>query len=227
MKKLIFVSIFIYFNSFSQTGKIFIETNYNTFSHYSLSDFQKEFKNDIPDIPIQTTDDFPSNIGFTIGYELSNRNIAFFLGYNSTGGKLSYSDFSGVIRIEEPLKAITFGGIYYLNISDKKDFRIGFKGFTMLSNFTIDSYSKIGESITKEVVDFQSFDIGIGAQLNYEHPLTSFLILKANLGFDLVLGNKLMFNKNKEYHLTNNADEQVNTGWSGLRTGIGIAVPIN
>jgi hypothetical protein len=129
MKKLIFVSIFICFNSFSQTGKIFLEANYNSFSHTSLSDFQEEFKNDLVPIPLQTTDDFPANIGFTVGYEITDSNIALFLGYNSTGGKLSYSDYSGVVRLEESLNAITFGGIYYLDLSEKKDFRIALKLF--------------------------------------------------------------------------------------------------
>lgn len=228
MKKIITIAtVIISLSTFSQQGKIFIETNYNTFSHSSLSDFQQEFKADLSLIPIKTVDDFPANIGFTVGYEIIDSNVAIFLGYNATGGKLSYSDYSGVVKLEESLNAITVGGIYYVNLNpEKKNFRIGFRGFSMFSSLKLDSYSEIGNDIQEESIDFKSFDVGFGAQLNYEYPF-SFFIIRANIGFDLVLGNKLIFKDNTEFHLTNNADEQVTTGWSGLRTGIGIAIPID
>lgn len=226
MKKIIlFFTFSVALNGYAQQGKIFIETNYNTFSHSGLSDFQQEFKADLNNVPLKTIDDFPANIGFTIGYEIIDANTALFLSYNSTGGKLSYSDYSGVVRLEEALNAITLGGIYYVNLSKQKNFRIGFKGFTMISSLNIDSYSQIFDNIEQSTVDFSSFDFGLGAQLNYEYPI-SFLILKANIGFDLVLGTKLKFSENSEAYLINNANQEVNTGWSGLRTGIGIAFPI-
>jgi hypothetical protein len=227
MKNIIPVIAFILtLNTFSQKGKIFVETNYNSFFHTSLSDFQQEFKNDLLPIPIKTVDDFPANIGFTLGYEITESNTALFLSYNSTGGKLSYSDFSGAVRLEESLNAITFGGVYYLNLSEKKNLRIGFKAFSMISNLVLDSYSEINGFIDEDNISFQSFDFGIGAQLNYEYPL-SFLILKANIGFDLVFGSKLKFKDNDEAHLIDNSGKDVTTGWSGLRTGLGIAIPIN
>lgn len=224
---LILITLFTSLKTFSQKGKIFVETNYNSFSHSSLSDFQQEFKADLDPIPLKTTDDFPANIGFTVGYEIIGAKVAIFLGYNSTGGKLSYSDYSGVVRLEETLNAISYGGIYYVNLSsEKNNFRIGFKGFGMYSSLNINSYSEIGGNIQQEEIDLNSFDIGIGAQLNYEYPL-SFFILKANIGFDLVLGGKLIYKDNNKAHLINNANQEVKTGWSGLRTGLGIAIPIN
>jgi hypothetical protein len=228
MKKLTTLFTFILaINTFSQQGKIFIETNYNSFSHSSLSDFQQEFKADLSPIPLKTVDDFPANIGFTVGYEIVDSNVAIFLGYNATGGKLSYSDYSGVVRLEESLNAITFGGIYYVNLNpENKDFRIGFRGFSMLSNLNLGSYSKISGNIQEDNIDFQSIDFGVGAQLNYEYPL-SFFIIRANIGFDLVFGGQLKFKDNNEAHLINNSNQEVKTGWSGLRTGLGIAIPID
>ena len=227
MKKTITVIAFILsINAFSQQGKIFIETNYNSFSHSSLSDFQQEFKADLAPITLKTVDDFPANIGFTLGYEIVDSNSALFLSYNSTGGKISYSDYSGIVKIEESLSAITFGAIYFLNLSEKKDFRIGFRGFSMFSKFNLNSFSEISNNIQQDNFDFQSTDFGLGAQLNYEYPL-SFLILKANIGFDITFGGKLIFDSNNEAYLTNNSNNKVTTGWSGLRSGIGIAIPIN
>ncbi|PWG04075.1 hypothetical protein [Polaribacter aquimarinus] len=223
----IILLLFCTINVFTQQGKIFFETNYNTFSHTSLSNFQEEFKTDIAPIPVKTVDDFPANIGFTLGYEILDSNTALFLSYNSSGGKLSYSDYSGIVRLEESLNGITFGGIYYVNLNkEKQDFKIGFKGFGMYSSLNLNSYSEIGTNIQQDNIDFQSFDFGIGAQLNYEYPL-SFFIIRANIGFDVVLGGKLKFKDNNEAHLINNSGEDVKTGWSGLRTGVGIAFNID
>ena len=226
MKHFYILVLFVSSSLFSQQGKLFFETNYNTFSHSNLSKFQEEFKTDLNDIPLQTVDNFPANIGFTVGYEIIESSTALFLSYNATGGKLSYSDYSGVVRLEESLNAITFGGIYYLNLSENNNFRLGLRGFSMVSSFSINSYSQLGDNIEEDNVDFNSFDFGVGAQLNYEYPI-SFLILKANIGFDLVLAGKLKFKDNNEAHLINNAGEDVKTGWSGLRTGVGIAFNID
>jgi hypothetical protein len=227
MRNLLAIIIcFSFFHTFSQQGKVFIETNYNTFFHNSLSDFQKEFKADIAPIPVKTLDDFPANIGFTLGYEIIDSNTAIFLAYNSTGGKLSYSDYSGIVRLENALNGISLGAIYYSSLSELKNLRLGIKGFATYSSLNLNSYSEIGNNIEIDEVGFNSIDFGAGVQFEYEYPL-SFIILKANIGFDLVFGGKLRFNDNNEAHLINNSNEKVKTGWSGLRTGLGIAFPIN
>ncbi|WBX75753.1 hypothetical protein PG911_13975 [Tenacibaculum ovolyticum] len=226
MKNLLLILLlFTTFGVFAQNGKIFFETNFNTFSHSSLSSFQEELKNDILGTPIKVTDDFPSNIGFTLGYEITNSNTAIFASYNATGGKISYSDFSGVLRVEEALSAITIGGIYYFVLKSVPNFKFGLRGFTMFSNLNLDSYSQIGDTINQEEVKFNAIDFGAGIQFNYEYPLL-FLKIRANLGYDLTFGGKLKFKENSDLNLVNDANEDVTTGWSGLRIGLGVAIPI-
>lgn len=211
---------------FSQNGKVFFETNYNYFSHKSLSNFQEEFKNDIQEIPIQITDDFPGNIGFTIGYELVDEHIIIFVSHNKTGGKLSYSDFSGLIKITQNLNAYTLGGEYLIPFSKTNDnFRLGLRGFGMFSTMELESYTEILENVTKENIDFQSVNLGIGTRILYEYPL-SFFILRVSLGFDLTFGGSLKFQENSEFNLEDNDGDKVKTNWTGLRTSIGIAIPI-
>lgn len=223
------ITIILSFPIFSQTGKIFTELNYNTFSHKNLSSFHQELISDIAtEIPIVTTDDFPSNIGFSLGYEVTDQDFAIFIGYNATGAKSSYADYSGVVSIQQQLNAITFGGMYLINLNDKKDFKIGLKGFGMYSSLDINSLFEIANFTSEEdSLEFSSIDIGIGASLIYEYPITSFLILRASLGFDLVLSTQLNFKDIDNAHLLDESDNKVKTGWSGLRSGIGIAIPIN
>ncbi|TVZ55917.1 hypothetical protein OD91_1191 [Lutibacter sp. Hel_I_33_5] len=226
MKKIYLVFLFTCSLMFSQQGKIFIETNFNTFSHSNLSSFSQEFKNDLSEIPLKLQDDFSANIGFTIGYTIIESDLSIFASYNATGGKLSYSDYSGVIRLEQPLNAISLGGMYLVDLDEFNTFKLGFKGFAMYSSLEVNSYSKIGNNVNQDSLSFNSFDLGVGASLIYEYPI-SFFYLRANVGFDLVFGNKLIFSQNNEAHLINNSNEDVKTGWSGFRSGLGIEIPID
>lgn len=228
MKKqvILFLLTCISLISYSQNGSVFIELNYNTFSHASLKSFQQEFIEDIPEVPIEVNDNFPSNIGFTLGYKLNNINTSLFFSYNSTGGKISYSDYSGVIRITQPLNAYTFGGEYQIKLSKtNNNFSLGLRGFSMLSNLKLENYTQVLDNITNENIKFQSINFGVGGRLIYEYPI-SFFIIKASLGFDMTFGGTLKFKENNDFYLENNNGDKVKTNWSGLRTGLGIEIPI-
>ena len=227
MKKILFIiAIFFAIPSIAQDGKIFFETNHNTFSHSNLSDFQQEFVSDLPEeLPIATTDDFPANIGFTLGYEFVDRNTSFFISYNATGGKLSYTDFSGVIRLEQQLRGVTFGGVYLLNLDEEAHFKLGFRGLITFSSLNIDSYFELQNNIDQDELSFSSTDLGLGISLIYEYPV-SFFVVRAQIGFDAVFGGKLYFDNIDNAHLINNSGEDVKTGWSGFRSGLGIAIPV-
>jgi hypothetical protein len=95
----------------------------------------------------------------------------------------------------------------------------------MFSTMELKNYTKILENITKENIDFQSINLGVGARILYEYPV-SFFIVRASLGFDLTFGGALKFQENSEFHLENNGGDKVKTNWSGLRTSVGIAIPI-
>jgi len=227
MKKnhtIVVINILLSINLFSQQTKIFGELNYNTFSHSSLQQFQKDFIDDLNNIPAKVNDNFPSNIGFTIGVDLVENNIGLFGSYNFTGGKISYSDYSGAIKITQEISAFTIGGIYYFDIFKDKRLKLGLKAFGTFSTLKLDSYANISNTINQESLGFKSFDFGTGAMIAYEYPL-SFIIIRASTGFDLVFGGKLKFDNNSKFHLENNSGTPIKTEWTGLRTGIGVAFP--
>lgn len=210
----------------AQTGSVFAELNYNTFSHSSLKSFQEEFINDVPDIPVKVNDNFPANFGFTLGYTINTINTSFFFNYNTTGGKISYSDFSGRIRITQPLKGYTFGGSYLFKIfKESEKLHLGLKAFATFSSLEINSYNELLDTVNEDSLKFSSTDLGIGVNLIYEYPVYFFKI-RATIGYDLVLGGKLLFKENKDVYLESNNGDSVKTGWSGLRTGIGISIPL-
>ena len=210
---------------FPQGGNIFVEANYNTFSHGSLKEFQQEFVDDVPEVDLRINDDFPSNFGFTVGYRIDPVNISIFGSFNSTGGKISYSDYSGTIRLTQPLNGYTFGGVYEIYLGNQNNLSLGLKGFSTYSSLKIISFNEIANSTDRQELKLHSIDYGIGASLIYEYPV-GFITLRASAGFDFVLGGKLFFNDEDNLYVENNNGDPVRTGWTGLRTGIGVAIPL-
>jgi hypothetical protein len=205
----------------------FFEVNYNTFSHSSLSNFQLDFRQDITEVDLVVNDDFGANFGFSGGLKVDTIKTQFFIAYNTTGGKMSYSDFSGSIRLTQLLKGYTFGGEYHLEIAkgNKDDvFYFGARGLVTLSSLSIESSSSINNVTTNDFIDFRAVDFGIGIRLIYDIPI-SIVKLRLNIGYDQVFGGKFRFKENTDAWLENNAGDPVRTSWSGLRTGVGVVVP--
>lgn len=229
-KALILISLFYFIcqNSHTQNNiSLIVEMNYNTFSHSNLRDFQQELSDDINEVNLHVNDDFGGNIGYSIGIKVEDIDTQFFASYNSTGGKSSYSDYSGVIRLTQLLKAYTIGGEYQFKLSkdnSKEMFYFGARGFINYSNLDLESYSRISDSVSTESIGFNSIDIGVGIRLFYDIPI-SVVKLRLNIGYDLMIGGDLKFKENNDFSLEDDQGDRVKTGWSGFRSGIGIVVP--
>lgn len=204
------------------------EVNYNTFSHKSLSDFQQQLLEDFGEVDMRVNDDFGANIGFTVGVKVEEINTQFFVAYNSTGGKISYSDYSGVVRATQLLKGYTLGGEYQFKLTkdttSKGMFYFGARGFVNYSTLDLESYSRVADYVSTESLGFNSIDIGLGIRLFYDIPI-SVVKLRLNVGYDLVFAGELQFNDDNDFYLQDNSEDPVKTGWSGFRSGIGIVVP--
>lgn len=231
MKKIVFL-LFLIFNAFinieaQSNVSGFVELNYNTFSHSKLKTFQEQLLNDINQVNLKINDDFGSNIGYTIGVKVENIDTQFFASYNSTGGKISYSDFSGIIRITQLLQAYTLGGEYQIKLTQENKremFYLGTRGFINYNKLDLKTYSKIADNTSNESIEFNSVDFGLGIRLLYELPV-SIVKIRFNIGYDLVFGGDFKFKENNDFSLEDNKGNTIKSGWSGFRTGIGIVVP--
>ena len=231
MKK---IKVFIFILSFACLSvhaqdrySIVAEVNYNTFSHKTLSKFQQELLRDISEVNLQVNDDFGANIGYTIGVKFEKINTQFFGAYNTTGGKISYSDYSGVVRITQLLRGYTLGGEYQVKLlkdDSKGMLYFGGRGFVNFNNLEVESYSRISDMESTEGLDFSSFDFGLGVRFFYDIPI-SVVKLRLTLGYDQVFSGDFRFNDNTEATLLDNQGDAIKTGWSGFRSGIGIVVP--
>lgn len=204
-----------------------LEVNYNSFSQNNLKDFQNQLKNEITEVNLSVNDEFGSNIGYTVGVQVESLKAQFFLSYNTTGGKISYSDFSGSIRLTQLLEAYSLGSEYQLRLSDENrndTFYLGLRGIINFSSMELESYSNILGNESGQVVKFNSVDFGLGARLTYDIPIYVFK-LRLNIGYDLMFGGQLRFSENSDFYLENDRGEEVKTNWSGFRSGIGLVIP--
>ena len=220
--------LFLAHSTNAQNDKFFLEFNYNTFSHKSLKNFQEEFVNDISEVDMQVNDNFPSNFGFTLGYKISSINTSIFGSYTNTGGKVSYSDYSGIIRLTQPLRGYTLGGIYEYELLGKQNsgqLSIGVKGFTTYSTLDITSFNEINGNGGTETISTSSIDYGAGVGLIYEYPI-SIIMVRASVGFDVVLGGKQFLKDDGDFFIEDNSGSPVRTNWTGFRVGIGVSIPI-
>lgn len=231
MKKisgLFLLALFVSLNVSAQSDyAVVAEINYNTFSHQDLKGLQQQLRDDISEVNLRVNDDFGANLGFSLGFKAEDIDTQFFLSYNSTGGKISYSDYSGVIRVTQLLQALTVGGEYQFRLSEensRNEIFLGARAFVNFTTLELESYSEIYDSRSTEAIDFTSADYGIGARLIYDIPVW-LVKLRLNAGYDLVFGGELLLSEDKEYALEDNNGDRVKTGWSGFRTGIGIVVP--
>lgn len=205
-----------------------VEVNYNSFSHIDLKGFQQQLRNDINEVNLEVNDDFGANIGYSIGVKIENISTQIFASYNSTGGKISYSDFSGLIRLTQLLKAYTLGGEYQFKLSqnNSKDmFYLGARGFANYTQLDLDSYSRISESVSNESLKFNSIDFGIGIRIIYDISIVM-VKLRLNLGYDFMLGGQLKFKENSDFYLEDDQGVAIKPGWSGFRSGIAIVIPL-
>lgn len=220
--------LFFVHSAKAQSGKLFFEFNYNTFSHGSLKNFQEEFANDITEVDVRINDNFPANYGFTIGYKINSINTSIFGSYTNTGGKISYSDFSGTIRLTQPLTGYTLGGMYefaLLGGENTGELTLGMKGFATYSNFDIVSFNEINDSARTETISTSSIDLGAGVGVIYEYTI-SIIRLRASVGFDVVLGGKQFLKEDRDFFIEDNSGSPVRTGWTGARLGIGASIPL-
>lgn len=215
-------------NIYAQKVEVFSDLNFGIPIMSSLKDFHEELSNQVPFENFKTTDNFNYYYGFTTGVRF-NRKISVFFSNKVTGAKSSVADYSGYMRLTNELKGYTFGAKYEIILKQfsKGNILLGFKGFVTNSRLNLKSESEIFYVPQNSEIDFKSLDFGAGVGVTYEYSL-KFMVLRAYLDLDVCLGGdlKLEENNSKNGYLMTQNGSKVKTGWSGINTGLGVAIPI-
>jgi hypothetical protein len=226
MRKLILVSAIIAFclKGFSQFGSFGIYATYNSHSLTEVKEFFNEFKYDLP-VSGKTMDNFPPVVGVKLVYTNQFRSINFNLnvGYNSTGGRISYADYSGKINIDMVANVFPAGIQINIPMYSKNKFSLFLSPGLSAAfiRFKVKSEFQLYDQTEKDKIILQSRALGGGIGFTIEKRI-KFLAIRAEIAADYFVPAKITSPENEGAFVTDNGGKKVLCQIGGLRSGIGI-----
>jgi hypothetical protein len=220
---LIFMA-FISCDSFSQWN-ISAGVNYGTFSMSKLKGFQKDIRND-SNYPWVITEKFPSYIGteLKLMYSFPRASIGALFSYNSTGGRIHYSDYSGAISSDQLLNNKSVAFIANLLVFEKKSHRIYITLRTglMFTALKLENKLRIGNEETSDHANFHSFGALFSPGVGYRYSHGNWFVFSELTGLVTPISSPLYLNGSDEAYIVDSSNEPVKAQWDGGRLAIGI-----
>lgn len=203
---------------------------YGTYSMNSMKNLQNELLDDAAsatNVPFSITDNFPGYFGYEISLGMNVKSFEFGLQFasRSTGGRFSYSDYSGRFLIDNYLisKEITVHVGRKISKSDKIELFFGAIGGLAFTDHTLSSTFQLeGEDEFKERYQFSSSNIIVGPNISFRFFPIKYVFIDVNARYDLHLAGKLEYNQSEGNYLKNNDNKEVKAEWNGIRGGLGI-----
>ena len=227
---LLTLSIFLFTSSsFAQKFEIGLQAGYGSFDMSELSNLQNGIASDAQFSGVKNTDIFPSyfNFGALVNYQISKNSwIKTHVRYESTGARAAYADYSGSFTYDQLVDQTVISLGYRIFSASKSEESlikpflemsagVGFAKLTLEQNLEIGNSSEQLNLNLKEQTFF--FEPGIGLRFTFGS-----LSLEPYLNYlQNVYQTGLALANNSDAKLMDGSDE-VNTQWSGYRTGINL-----
>jgi len=225
-KTLFYIFVFIALPSiaFSQNVNLGFSLGTGTNSMNNLKDYQDYYSRSFGGLDLEKASSFPGYVNYsaTIETELRRSIFGFNLGYQSTGGRVIYSDYSGLLRSDQTLSSFSFGGYYFIKnknaISPFLHLELGF----------INTKMNFSEEIRVNTFS-EDFSFDLNSLGSYIHLKTGYLFqvseieLRPEIGYLFNFFNeqfRFSENENALLKLPNNSKPKPN--WSGFRMALRI-----
>jgi hypothetical protein len=219
--------------SVSVNAQYFVEARvmYNTFNMQDMKAMQEELFDEFP-FETKATSSFDPYAGFqfSIGTIFENTNSAWrtglIFGYTSTGGRVGYSDYSGVVRGDQLLNLVSFGivGGIERTFNDTK-WTVGFDipltydltNFTLKNELVIDGYPP-----EIQQYEFKSEAISVQPRIDVFRNFSNNISVGLSAGYHLsILNPDLVWKEDGQSTLTlQDSDEPLKAQWNGFRAGL-------
>lgn len=227
--------VFGSYASYCQSSVTFFTTlDYNHYSMIELKKLQNELLNDIAssNIPAKIIDSYPSFYGFQTGFlipyntrELSTLSVGGLFGYSSTGGRIHYQDYSGEIKADQTVRAISLGVLleYQRHYFDNFDLGVRVSLNYILSSFSNSFSLRIGDQTQNESPKFHSSSFGLEPGI-----IPSFKVWKLRIGalfsYLIYLPSPLEYDNISNVFLIDKSGQKVNIQWGGFRAGLLLSI---
>ena len=211
----------------AQRNSIMMKTGYGSFRMEDMKKLQESFMKEAI-IPYKVTASFPAFLIFEIQYIIEvNEGTAFGaqFGYESTGGRLHYGDYSGESYANQALDAFTvgFNASEYLKSEEKYAIPIFVNVDAVFTSLKIESSLRVGHQQETEQLKFSSIGISFEPGVGYRRYFSSF-VLGFDVGYEINLNDRLYFSEDKQAYLTDINDNPLKAQWSGFRMKLGAGI---
>jgi hypothetical protein len=205
----------------SQVSLIY-RPGYGTYSFANLRQFQEDILSE-SEFPAEIVTQFPGyfNHKIFVGFPSLSPGDGVFLGYETTGGRISLTDYSGKWLFDVELNGFKAGFHKEFPARESAIFSLNsYLDFgTTLTYMNMAEYLKIGD---EEIEDSYLF---IGHGFDIEPGVTALIKRKAFniglfVGYELSLSLPFYQKGSFRGKLTTLSGQLVRANWSGLRTGI-------
>lgn len=205
-----------------------VSANTGGFSMRDLKQFQKEVAGNLP-FPVTITS-YPSFIGYEAKLLFSRKKfeIGPWFAFNSTGGRISYSDYSGGFYYNELLQIFQFGASGALRLTEGGnrwqvnallDLGVG------QTNYEFEFEAQVNSAvIDSQNLEFVSFHYLAKPSISVKRILSDVFFVHGDLGFMLDSGGILKFKEDKNLNLINQNGAPIGPNWSGWRVTIGVGM---
>jgi hypothetical protein len=182
----------------------------------------------------KTTSSFPPYWYYagTINAELtSNISIGLSFAYGSTGGRISYSDYSGSITADQLLNYTSIGVPFsYQHKINSHGTAVQF-GITPIVCFTkldLIFNSVVADQTQNESYAFKSTNLQLQPGIALKQQIVHGLGVKIELNYTLEIAkDKLKYDENKNAYLQDDEGNTITADWSGARMAAGLYYRFN
>lgn len=207
----------------SQGVELTFGVNRAGFKMDELKSFQESLRKTLP-VPAKIGESYPSFWGYEghLDVNIKRFQVGAFYGFNSTGSKLSYADYSGMLYYDQEIQFRQFGVGTHYNLSPDSKVQPAFvlevgAGFT---DFKLRRYLSIGDARpVEEILDFKARSTTITPGISLKYVLANRLVFKGELKYLFDFATDLTWTEDDEIHLIEGSDA-VGPDWSGVRLSL-------
>lgn len=208
-------------------------TGYGYYAMPKMAALQSELAKQFVAQP-KTTSSFPPYWYYTgaVNVELHpSISAGFSVAYGSTGGRISYSDYSGSMTVDQLLNYTSIGlpFSYHQKINTHgTSVQLGITPMVCFTKLDLIFNSVLGDQTQHNSYIFKSTNFQLQPGIALKQQIINRFGIKIELNYTLdVAKDKLKYEDNKDSYLQDDEGNKVTADWSGARMAVGLYYRFN
>ncbi|HEV8513625.1 MAG TPA: hypothetical protein VGQ59_10120 [Cyclobacteriaceae bacterium] len=223
---IVILFVFVGGSALAQDSYLVFRTGVGTYSMKTEKTFRNEFLSSV-NLPLRVTDDFPPYFTFgvsAVGKISSNSAVGISFDYMSTGGRLSYKDYSGYALLDQNLIGTQYGVLFQTKVNRSQDWSllVTFNASLIHSVLSLTDALSIGTSLQSESEKLTSNSYGLRPGIMAQKKIRRW-VFQAGLGYEFQTSEALKTSNNK-YLFSPLSRIETTADWSGVRLSIGAGI---